>query len=68
MAAHFFKLLNYTKAFKDAQNYHQYAIKNGDPATKQFHLQAHIKAVSQGSIPTGGMKSVPTNLDNGGGY
>lgn len=65
---HVFALLGYKKAFKDAQAYHQYAIKNGDPATKAFHLQAHIKAVSQGSIPVSGNKSVPTNLDNGGGY
>lgn len=66
MSKHFFALLNFKKAFKEAQAYHQYAIKNGDPATKQFHLNAHIKAVTEGSIPVGSNKSVPTNLTNGG--
>lgn len=43
MSAHFFGLLDFKKAFEDAQAYHRYAVKNGSPETKAAHLAHHIK-------------------------
>jgi len=41
---HYFALIDMKKAFKDAQDYHIHAIKNGSPETKQAHLAHHIKS------------------------
>lgn len=40
---HFYGLLDFKKAFESAQEYHRYAIKNGDPQTKAAHLAHHIQ-------------------------
>lgn len=44
MAKHFYNLLDFKKAFKDAQAYHLHAIQNGSPETKAAHLAHHIKS------------------------
>lgn len=44
MAQHFFALMDFKKAFKDAQDYHVHAIQNGTPETKAFHLSQHHKS------------------------
>ena len=43
MPNHFFHLLDFKKAFEDAQAYHRYAVQNGDPQTKAAHLAHHIQ-------------------------
>lgn len=41
---HFFGLMDFKKAFKDAQDYHIHAIQNGSPETKAAHMAHHIKS------------------------
>lgn len=40
---HYYGLMNFKKAFKEAQHYHAYAIHNGNEETKQKHVEHHIK-------------------------
>lgn len=41
---HFFALMDFKKAFKDAQAYHIHAIQNGSPETKAAHLAHHHRS------------------------
>lgn len=40
---HFYGLMDFKKAFKQAQEYHVYAIQNGSQETKKAHLEHHHK-------------------------
>lgn len=40
---HYHALLDMKKLFKAAQDYHVYAIKNGNEETKRAHLEHHHK-------------------------
>lgn len=40
---HFYGLMDFKKSFKEAVNYHAYAIHHGNDETKQKHIEHHIK-------------------------
>lgn len=40
---HVYPLMNFKKAFKQAQDFHRYAIENGSEKTKKEHLEHHHK-------------------------